>query len=275
MLYIAFLARTLKPTSISNYTNIIRIIHLEAGFDNPLDNNFAVKNLKRGIDREKGCTPKQMLPFTVEMLTMIREHLSFLNAADVAFWAAVCIAFYGFLRKATLLPKSKTLAGNECLLKGDLKLINYNLARLYVRRTKTIQNNERVLILPFVACPQSSLCPVKAVRNLQYLSPNDPSLPLFCYREKGVIHWWNHQAFTERLRVLLKKSGFPSNEFSCHSFRRGGASLAFKLGLSRTEIQKRGDWRSHAVDEYVILDDAQDIQIASILATGVSKLTRK
>ena len=45
--YIAFLARTLKPSSISNYINIIRILHLDAGLPNPLQNNFQVTNLRK------------------------------------------------------------------------------------------------------------------------------------------------------------------------------------------------------------------------------------
>ena len=207
-MYMAFLARTLKPNSISNYMNIIRIIHQEAGFDNPLEQNYAVKNLKRGIDRVKGSVPKQMLPFTVDMLSAIKAHLSLYSPADTSFWAAVCVGFYGFLRKATLLPKSNISPGEDCLLKGDLKMVNYSLIKLYVRRTKTIQNNDRILVLPFVACPQSPLCPVRAVRNLLYLSPNDPKLPLFSYRKNKEIEWWSHLTFTKKLRELLKKANF-------------------------------------------------------------------
>ena len=54
LLYITFLARTLKPTSITNYINIIRILHLEAGLANPLFQNYAVNNLKKGIARQLG-----------------------------------------------------------------------------------------------------------------------------------------------------------------------------------------------------------------------------
>ena len=270
--YTAFLARTLSPSSIKNYLNIIRILHLESGFDNPLAENFALNNLKRGIKRQKGTPPKQMLPFTCTMLQDIRKHLCFLFASDVSFWAAVCVAFFGFLRKSTLLPISPVSAGEACLLKSDLEIVDRDTFKLNIRRTKTIQFSERILVLPFVHCPGSSICPVEAVKNLLYLSPNDPKLPLFWYRDKGRIVWWCHKTFTNRLRCLLKRAGYKADMYSCHSFRRGGASLAFKLGLSRTEIKKRGDWRSHAVDEYVILDDEQDKYIAWKLVTGASEM---
>ena len=82
------------------------------------------------------------------------------------------------------------------------------------------------------------------------------------------VKWWTHSTFTSRLRKLLLQIGYNATEYSCHSFRRGGASLAFRLGLSRNEIKKRGDWRSHAVDEYIILDDSQDRAIAATLVNG-------
>ena len=270
--YTAFLARSLSPASIKNYLNLIRIIHLESGFENPLADNYALKNLKRGITRLKGTPPKQMLPFTCAMLLDIRRHLCFLFPSDVKFWAAVCVAFFGFLRKSTLLPISPVDPGESCLLKGDLEFTSTCSFKVNIRRTKTIQNNERILILPYIQSPRSEICPVDAVKNTMYLAPNDPRLPLFAYRENGVVRWWTHKTFTNRLRCLLKRAGYKSDLYSCHSFRRGGASLAFKLGLTRTEIKKRGDWRSHAVDEYVILDSAQDEYIAWKLVSGASEM---
>jgi hypothetical protein len=38
-LYVAFLARTLSPGSISGYLNVVRLIHLEGCFVNPLAGN--------------------------------------------------------------------------------------------------------------------------------------------------------------------------------------------------------------------------------------------
>ena len=181
-------------------------------------------------------------------------------------------AFYGFLRKSTLLPISPVTPGDACLLKKDLVFQNSYSFKLFIRRTKTIQNNERILVLPYEQCPGSPVCPVEAVRNLLYLSPGDLSLPLFSFKENGLVTWWTHTKFTNKLRSILRRAGYPASLYSCHSFRRGGASLAFKLGLTRTEIKKRGDWRSHAVDEYVILDDSQDKYIAWTLVKGANDL---
>ena len=60
----------------------------------------------------------------------------------------------------------------------------------------------------------------------------------------------------------------PSN-YSGHSFRRGGASFAFEIGLTLTEVKERGDWRSNAVHGYIVLSDKQ--KIARVLAKGAKQ----
>lgn len=264
----AYLSRTLKPQSIKNYLNIIRLMHLEAFLCNPLKDNYALSNLQKGIARLNGCAPKQMRPITAEMLFDLSKHLCMMIPKDLAFWAVCCVGLFGFLRKATLLPISATSPGDACLLKGDLELIGYDSFVLHVRRTKTIQYNERVLKLVYAAGKGSILCPVSAVRNLMYLAPNDATLPLFSFKHKGKLSWWTHSTFTAKLRELLSLCGYPAGEYSCHSFRRGGATLAFRLGMSITQIKKRGDWRSAAVEQYVWVDERQDFDMASKLVKG-------
>ena len=85
--YIAFLARTLKPCSINGYLNIVRIIHLESGLRNPLENNYAIHNLKKGIARVLGSPPDQKLPITCPILLKIKQLLCFCIPKDIVFLA--------------------------------------------------------------------------------------------------------------------------------------------------------------------------------------------
>ena len=100
--YVAFLARTLKTSSIGNYLNIIRLLHLDSGLANPIENNFALHNLRRGIARAIGAPPNQKLPITIDILYSIKRCLCMFVASDISIWAACVIAFYGFLRKSRL-----------------------------------------------------------------------------------------------------------------------------------------------------------------------------
>lgn len=268
MAYVAYLARSLKPSSIGSYLNIIRIMHLEAGFDNPLECNFAIANLRKGIERQLGSPPKQMLPITCEMLVEIRKHLSFLCASDISFWCICMMGFYGFLRKATLLPISAANPGDSCIMFRDVVWHDNDTLTINIGKTKTIQCHERVLRLPFVACKGSLLCPIQAMKNLLHVSPKNPDLSLFAFEDRNGLQMWTHNSFVTRLRKILCSAGFEASSISCHSFRRGGATFAFALGLSVVEIKKRGDWASDAVYEYIHITDNQYKKVAKTLVEG-------
>ena len=268
--YTTFLARSLKPTSINNYLNIIRILHLDAGLENPLSDNFALANLKRGIARELGSPPDQKLPITCKILSEIHDQLCFLLPKDIVFWAACMVGFFGLLRKKTLLPQTSNNHGDSCLLRSDFVMLDVNSFVLNVRKTKTIQCSERVLVLPYVSSPGSKLCPVSAMKDLLYVAPREGHLPLFSYKTNGTFASWTHSSFTTKLKQCISNAGYNATKYSGHSFRRGGATLGFELGMSIPEIKVRGDWRSSAVNEYIVVHDVR--KIADVLISGAAKL---
>ena len=270
--YVAFVARSLKPTSINNYLNAIRIFQLEAGLENPLCDNFQLQNLKKGIARELGSPPNQMQPITVEILRDIRAQLSFLFQSDIAFWAACIVCFFGFLRQATLLPSKLCNPGTDCILRRDVYVSNPTLATITVRKTKTIQYGQRVLKIPFVASLSDPLCPVTAIRNQLMVSSKDKHLPFFSFKKKDKVVWWTHSTFVHKLRELLSRAGYDESKYSGHSFRRGGASLGFEIGLNLSQIKQRGDWASSAVDDYIFFTQRQIQAVAKDLIVGASKV---
>ena len=86
--YIAFLGRTKKYSTVSQYLNIVRILHLEHGLKNPLEHNFASSCVLKGLKRKSGNIRKQKKPVTPELLLHIKSKLNFDNMFDVCFWAA-------------------------------------------------------------------------------------------------------------------------------------------------------------------------------------------
>ena len=268
--YIAFLARSLKASSISNYINIIRLLHLDAGLSNPLESNFQVQNLRKGISRHLGVPPKQKLPITCEILSKIYHKLCMYVSADIVFWAACVVGFLGFLRKSTLLPVSQTNQGDSCVRLYDLDTSDHSCYFLRIRKTKTIQFGQGILSLPYVALKGSVFCPVNALQNLLIVAPADTRLPLFSYRTKTGIKMWTHSSFVNRLRTLLMELGLDPLEYSGHSLRRGGASLGFALGFSILDITNRGDWRSAAFVKYIFIEDNHSKMVAKSLVKGAS-----
>jgi hypothetical protein len=88
--YVAHLARSMLPSSVNVYLNIIRILHEEAGFENPLASNYELGMVKRGLLRARGVPPKQKASMTLEILIAMHKTMNFALNSEKAFWCALC-----------------------------------------------------------------------------------------------------------------------------------------------------------------------------------------
>ena len=208
VLYTVFLARSLSPSSLSGYLNIVKQMHLEQGCPDPLD-CYGLRAVKKGIHRQLGRPPKQKLPITPELLRKMHLHLDLQKSMDRAFWAACLVAFYAFLRKSTLLPKSgSTKDATKALCVKDISIqTDGTMLTLHVRHTKTIQFGQRNLVIPIAAVANSTLCPVKAVTNM-LLDLRAVSLqgdqPLFSFMlPQGAIGFLTFTLFVKKLQNTL------------------------------------------------------------------------
>ena len=273
-MYASFLARTLSPSSIPAYMNIIKLIHEEGGFPNPLC-SWELQAVSKGIKRTLGKPPNQKLPITLDILHRIYEQLDLSEPSHIAFWAASLVAFFAFLRKSTLLPKSQDKKDiSKSLYIRDLVLTpDKSMMKLTIRHTKTIQFGQRELQIPIAKVHGSVLCPVSAVvAMLALIPPCTPpaDFPLFCYKSQGdTLTHLTHTSFVSMLKQFIKCAGMSSAKFSGHSFRRGGCTHAFRLGISPLLIKLRGDWRSNAYERYVTIQNDQHLAFASALSASV------
>jgi len=249
---VAFLARRLKASSIQQYLNILRLVHLEGGFPNPLANNWPLQSVLLGIKKSKADPVSRKLPITPSILLSIRSILDLTKPLHLAFWAACLVAFFALLRKASLLPPSvPSFSPHKHLTRGDFLLYPWGLA-LQVRHTKTIQCGQRCLIVPLPYLPCHPLCPVTTLFRLFSLTPQlPPSSPAFALPSSSGTSCLTASSFTQLLRSQLLQLGIPASSYSGHSFRRGGASWAFQMGLSAEAIRLLGDWRSDAFIAYI------------------------
>ena len=271
--YMAFLSRSLAPNSVKGYMNAIRIIHLEAGFSNPLISNWEVNMIQKGISRLMGKPPKQKLPITIPILIDLLRSLTD-HPCDLAFRAACLIAFFGFLRKSTLLPVSEDLVQGKYIARSDVMDLTLSSFQLQIKYSKTIQFGQRILSLPYVVCDDTRLCPVRAILSHLGRSKLQPSRPLFNYVSGLQEVHFSTAFFMKKLRSTLVQAGHPASDISCHSFRRGGASLAYMVGLSATDIKLRGEWRSNAFEQYLCVSKSTALQSAKSLSAGALSLAR-
>ena len=105
--YIAFLGTKLSFSSVRQYLNVVRIMHLHQGHNNPLHNNFYLSTILKGLQRRKGNGINQKLPITDPILKGILAVLNLNSPFDVCFWAACLVAFFSFFRKSNLLIPSQ------------------------------------------------------------------------------------------------------------------------------------------------------------------------
>jgi hypothetical protein len=226
--YVAHLARRLLPSSIPNYLNVVRLLHLEAGLKNPLADKFELGLIKKGISRQKGVPVNQKQPISLEILKKIQGCLDLTKPADLAFWAVCCVVFFGFLRKSTLLPVSSDVAVDKILTRDDVKKLDIESFCLYVRHSKVIQFGERVHCIPFYCCECIVLCPVRAILSHFGASPLGGRRPLFNYLMNGREVSLTSSVFVVRLRKVLDVLGYRSTDgLQCTFVSQGWGVLCF------------------------------------------------
>ena len=104
--YIAYLSRCLCFSSIRQYLNVVRLLHLEAGLANPLKKNWYVPSIFKGVKRVTGNMVTQKLPITIDILIGVLTKLDLTQSFDRCFWMAYLVAFFSFFRKSNLLVRS-------------------------------------------------------------------------------------------------------------------------------------------------------------------------
>ena len=269
--YIAYLSRKLCFTSVRQYLNVVRILHVEAGKPNPLEGNWYVSSILKGVRRVKGDVSTQKLPITLEILCKIFTKLNLSCSFDRCFWSACLVAFYSFFRKSNLLiPSLDVFDPSRHLCASDVQFTKEGVI-LSVRWSKVIQFQERTLLIPLPRIPDSVFCPSNALLGLFIECPAPPKpVPLFRYKEDNNYPPLTQTLFSNRLQTLLRLIGLPHDKFSNHSFRRGGASYALHCGLPVDLIKLQGDWRSNACERYLEPSFRLRQQVAQTLGKATS-----
>lgn len=268
--YVAWLARRLTPASISKYLNIVRIIHLEAGLPNPVQDNWQVQTALQGFKRLKNVTPNRKLPITPRMLLQIRSLIDLHSPFGKVFWAACLMGFFGLLRKSNLFWSN--LTSKHFVRRGDL-VFHKNYMILTIAATKTIQFAQRKLSIPLLALQDHPLCPVMATRQVLTLSPMlEVHEPLFSFSSPFGKMVLTYEKFLNEFKRVLSRLGYSQHEFASHSLRRGGASWALHQQLSADAIKLLGDWQSNAYQVYLLPSVEEKIKIMEKFCHDLPKM---
>ena len=267
--YASFLERSPSASSIPAYLNAVRILQLEHGLTHPTKNNFLLATTLRGIKRLKGLTVLQKKPITPQILLAFKSHLNLDNPLHATFWAVCLVTFFGLLRKANLQCKGITqFDPSKHLRRGDI-LFFTDWASIINRWSKTIQFSQRILTVPLPRIAPHPLCPYSALRHAFGLVPAPLSGPAFIIpaSTEGGLTPLTYGKFDCLLKLVAAKTNLDPSQVSGHSFRSGGATLAFQAQIPAELIKRLGDWQSDAYRSYIHIPGKDRIQAAQRLAS--------
>ena len=269
-LYIQFLARSFKSVdAIRNYLSGIKLMHMLLDVSCPSFSALDIKLALRGLDRLKQHSPKRALPITPELLMQIRMQLDMFNHVHVTFWSLCLIAFFCMARKSNLVPQSaksfdvtKQLCRQDILVGADCMLVTFKWG-------KTNQFNKRRIHLPLMHIPGSLLCPVRAFLLMVGMVPAKGRDPAFAIMHGNRLIPFSYPQFQAMLKCAISQAGLDPDDFSSHSFRRGGASTAFRAHVSSDLIQAQGDWASDCYKRYLDFSLQDRAEVSSGMASHI------
>lgn len=248
-LYAQFLSRTFKAIqSIRNYISGVKTMHYLLGYSVENINDFILNLSLKGMTKLHPHIVKQAQPITPDILIKMYTFLSTKNKTDIVFWCLFLFAFFLFARKSNLVPDFvKDVKSGKILLRRDVEF-KQGLLVVTMRWSKTNQFGQRILRNPLLEIPGSVLCPIQAYKRMLVEVFAKDSDPLFTLPDGKCI---TYVQFQNKIKFLIEKIGLDPNEFSTHSFRRGGTTLAFKSKVPVALIKSHGDWKSECYQKYL------------------------
>jgi len=304
-MYLTFMSLTCKPQSLRVYLSGIRDASLDAGFAwLPIGGRHFVWRTYQGLKNKNGALSKPKLPITLELLrAFVQNHLRMVQVVSGFFsvwWAAALVAFFLMLRKDNVtVKKAESFNGDHNVCRGDMQPIGGTwsdprgtIQRVVVtlRHSKTNQDGSRVhtVVLHPVLSAQGTpdiLCPVEALRVIFQPSFSsgrvDAMSPAFVVPRGGgkPAAPLTHAQFVRQLKacIAMVPGELPGTfmdpaEYSGHSFRRGGATLAFSLTSDHCLIKYQGDWVSMAYLGYRQLEDDFMLTLPALFAAEAASI---
>ena len=256
-LYIAYLVAQKRAYGTAlNHISSLKHAHHLAGYELTWSSDYHFQLLLRGVKRFLGQAVSRKSPMTPSILHGAFDLFNFRIPLHAAMWALFLVAFFTFLRKSNLVPDNTRQISSKVITRANLVFTSAG-ANIHVSATKTIQCQQRSLILPIPAIPGSRLCPILALRRHLAINPGPVSAPLFSvFSGSGLAPITSKQFCVFLCRVLSKLHLDPLLYFP-HSFRGGGATFAFDCHIPSEIIKLRGDWKSDAYLVYLKLSQQQ------------------
>ena len=181
------------------------------------------------------------------------------------------LLFVTFARLGSIIPtRPEIFKVGSHLSWGDVRFRRGGV-RIKLRKTKTIQCNERVLTFSVPALSCRSVCLVENLRTWWEVTPRRLSTdPVFLVYERGDWVAMTRSKVDQCLKGALKLAGVSPENYGWSSFRRGAATTYWLATGDLETLRVQGDWQSLAYREYLSLPSTSRSGVAGVLLGGLS-----
>ena len=255
----------MSPSNINNYMTAIRSMCIIYDQDTAFMRDQRIPLFIKGLTINRPLQP--FLPMVLDE-HILMDMLQIIKQLDfpVIYQALYVLCFFSFLRLSNILPHSLgTFDVTRQLCRGDLIFSNGSIVIL-IKWSKTIQERRSVATITIPALGSSPLCPVRALTAMCRLFPAGDNDPLFVYPKRGSFLPLTDVMVRKHLKKVSQLLKFHKN-FTFHDFRRGGATWAFRHGVSMQDIQAQGTWSSDAVWRYIQLPPSASSAVSTAFSS--------
>lgn len=251
--YARYIANTVTSyETVMNYLSGVRRLHELGGYPVPDAQDSNLRHLMRAIRLELAHPVKQAEPVTPELLRQIYDHVDLRDTQDLVCYTALLVGFYLFLRKSNLVPEGvKEFNPRKQLTRADAQ-VGQNVVLIIVKWSKTIQYQQKELLLPLLPAKDIRICPVFWLKLMLAKVMANSDQPLFSINKVGGgTEALTYDQLSKKLKHWVKKLGIPADRYTLHGLRRGGACHALEVGLIGEDLKILGDWATDAYMRYL------------------------
>jgi hypothetical protein len=221
-----------------------------------LDNMTALQRQLQAAKKTNNAAVRRRLPLGHAELLAIKPFVPG-DPDGAMLWAAMTLAVAGLLRSGEF-----TAVRGTSSLRMDALRIDKQKSSMLLTLPRDKTSSSPVPI--HIAATHTATCPVKAmVQYLAYWRNIQPDAPLF---EWSNGHPLSQRSLVINMQQMLKAAGVPNAEqYTGHSFRRGGATALANSHTSMHVLKKAGRWTSNAAQLYIDTS-VQDVAAAQVRA---------
>ena len=240
-----YMAHSVRAGTIKVYLSAIRYMHKVNGHNLDLKSFLHLQYILKGIKRSQGSSKFTQLPITLTHLTLFQLLLSNLSFDNIMLWAALTLAFSGFLRVSEFTCTGQFNPNIHITLK-DITFLpskhNPMNMQIHLKVSKTDPFRSGVTLS--IGRTGSHICPVTAMtRYISILSLN-----LFRTESGKPL---TRRVFTFLTRDLSRTMGVNAKHYASHSFRIGAATSAGAANMPPWLIKTLGRWTSDCYERYI------------------------